>query len=355
MYLFARCASIKLTIFGKRGIIMDAIKKTVFSGVQPTGKITLGNYLGAIRNWGPLQDQYNCLYCVVDMHSITVSQVAAELRKNTMDLVALYIACGVDPTKSGLFIQSHVPQHAELCWVLDTISYIGELNRMTQFKEKSRKHADNINMGLMNYPVLMAADILLYQTDLVPVGKDQIQHLELARNLAERFNNRYSETFVVPEGLVFKQGSSIKSLQDPLSKMSKSDPNENAVISLMDDPDTIARKFKRAVTDSDTVVRFGEDKPAISNLLTIYSLTSGETIEQAEQRFAGQGYGVFKQAVADAVIAVVKPIQDEQRRLIADKAYLESVLKSGAEQAERIAAKTLAKVYRKVGFVPKIR
>ncbi len=334
---------------------MDAIKKTVFSGVQPTGKITLGNYLGAIRNWGPLQEEHNCLYCVVDLHSLTVTQVPADLRKNTMDLVALYIACGVDPAKSSLFIQSHVPQHAELCWILDTISYIGELNRMTQFKEKSRKHVDNINMGLMNYPVLMAADILLYQTDLVPVGKDQVQHLELARNLAERFNNRYSDTFVVPEGLVYKQGGSIKSLQDPLSKMSKSDPNENAIITLTDDPDTIARKLKRAVTDSDTEVRFGEDKPAISNLLTIYSLTSGESIADAEQRFVGQGYGVFKQAVADAVIAVVKPIQDKQRQLLADKAYLESVLKAGAEQAERIAYKTLAKVYRKVGLVPKIR
>ncbi len=329
-------------------------KKTVFSGVQPTGKITLGNYLGAIKNWGPLQEENNCLYCVVDLHSITVSQVPAELRKNTMDLVALYIACGVDPNKSTLFIQSHVPAHAELAWVLDTISYIGELNRMTQFKEKSRAHADNLNMGLMNYPVLMASDILLYQTDLVPVGKDQVQHLELARNLAERFNNRYSPTFVVPEGLVYKSGSSIKSLQDPLAKMSKSDPNENAVIALMDDVDSIRRKLKRAVTDSETSVRYDvENKPAIANLLTIYSLTSGESIADAERRFEGCGYGVFKDAVADAVIAVVEPIQREQKRLIADKTYLEGVLKNGAENAERIARKTLAKVYRKMGFVPK--
>lgn len=334
---------------------MDNIKKTVFSGVQPTGKITLGNYLGAIKNWAPLQDEYNCIYCVVDLHSLTVTQVPAELRKNTMDLVALYIACGIDPTKSSLFIQSHVSAHTELAWILDTVSYVGELNRMTQFKEKSRKHADNINMGLMNYPVLMASDILLYQTDLVPVGKDQVQHLELARNLAERFNSRYSDTFVVPEGLVFKNGSSIKSLQDPSAKMSKSDPNENAIITLMDDEDAIRRKLRRAVTDSDTEVRFGVDKPAISNLLVIYSLTSGESIAQAEQRFAGKGYGVFKDAVADAVIATVKPIQAEQKRLVADKAYLESVLKQGAEQAERIAYKTLAKVYRKVGLVPRIR
>lgn len=339
----------------EQAIVNETRKKTVFSGVQPTGKITLGNYLGAIRNWGPLQDDYNCIYSVVDMHSITVTQVPAELRKNTMDLLALYIACGIDPQKSILFIQSHVHAHAELCWALDTISYIGELNRMTQFKDKSRKHADNINMGLMNYPVLMAADILLYQTDLVPVGKDQTQHLELARNLAERFNSRYSQTFIVPDGLVLKQGGSIKSLQDPTAKMSKSDPNENAVITLLDDADAITRKLKRAVTDSETEVRFAESKPAISNLLTIYSLTSGESIEQAEQRFAGQGYGVFKQAVADAVIATVEPIQKKQKQLLADKAYLESILKDGAEKAERIADKTLSKVYRKLGFVPKIR
>lgn len=334
---------------------MDNVKKTVFSGVQPTGKITLGNYLGAIRNWRPLQDEYNCLYCVVDLHSLTVTQVPAELRKNTMDLVALYIACGIDPKKSSLFIQSHVSAHAELAWILDTVCYVGELNRMTQFKDKSRKHADNINMGLMNYPVLMASDILLYQTDLVPIGKDQTQHLELARDLAIRFNNRYSDTFVVPESLMFKSGSSIKSLQDPTSKMSKSDPNENAVITLFDDKDAIRRKFKRAVTDSDTEVRFGEDKAAISNLLIIYSLTSGESIADAEKRFAGHGYGVFKEAVADAVISVVEPIQQEQKRLAADKAYLESVLKQGAENAERLAYKTLSKVYRKVGLVGRFR
>lgn len=334
---------------------MDNVKKTVFSGVQPTGKITLGNYLGAIRNWSPLQDEYNCLYCVVDLHSLTVTQVPAELRKNTMDLVALYIACGIDPNKSSLFIQSHVHEHAELCWILDTIAYIGELNRMTQFKDKSRKHADNINMGLMNYPVLMASDILLYQAELVPIGKDQTQHLELARDLAQRFNSRYSPTFAVPEALMFKAGSSIKSLQDPSAKMSKSDPNENAVISLLDDKDSIARKFKRAVTDCDTEVRFADDKPAISNLLNIYSLCSGESIESAEKRFAGRGYGDFKLAVADAVISVVEPIQAEQKRLIADKSYLEGVLKQGAEQAERIARKTLDKVYRKVGLVGRFR
>lgn len=330
-------------------------KKRVFSGVQPTGKVTLGNYLGAIRNWGPLQQQYDCLYCVVDLHSLTVTQVPAELRKNTMDLVALYLACGIDPNKSTLFIQSHVSQHAELAWILDTIAYVGELNRMTQFKDKSRKHADNINMGLMNYPVLMASDILLYQADLIPVGKDQVQHVELTRDIAQRFNARYSDTFVVPEALLNKAGSSIKSLQDPLSKMSKSDPNDNALISLTDDADTVRRKLRRAVTDSDTCVRHGEDKPAISNLLNIYCLCSGQSLESAEQQFEGKGYGVFKDAVAESIISVLSPIQAEQKRLLADKAYLDSVLKQGAEQAEHIAYKTLAKVYRKIGLVPRVR
>lgn len=332
-------------------------KQRVFSGVQPTGKVTLGNYMGAIRNWTPLQEQYDCIYCVVDLHSLTVAQVPAELRKNTMELVALYLACGIDPDKSTLFIQSHVPQHAELSWILDTVCYVGELNRMTQFKDKSRKHADNINMGLMNYPVLMASDILLYRTDVVPVGKDQVQHLELARDLAQRFNARYSDTFVVPEALLNKSGSSIKSLQDATAKMSKSDPNDNAIVTLTDDADAVRRKFRRAVTDSDTsanCVRHGQDKPALTNLLNIYSLCSGESVADAEKRFEGKGYGVFKDAVADAVISVLQPIQSEQKRLAADKAYLESVLKRGAEQAERIASKTLAKVYRKVGLIARL-
>ena len=330
-------------------------KKRVFSGVQPTGKITIGNYLGAIRNWTPLQEEYDCLFCVVDLHSLTVTQVPAELRKNTMDLVALYIACGIDPTKSSLFIQSHVHEHAELAWILDTIAYVGELNRMTQFKDKSRKHVDNINMGLMNYPVLMASDILLYQTDIVPVGKDQVQHLELARDLAERFNARYSDTFVVPDKLLSKSGQSIKSLQDPSAKMSKSDTNDNAIISLTDDADTVRRKLRRAVTDSDTCVRHGADKPAITNLLNIYTLCSGQSMEDAEKQFEGKGYGVFKDAVADAVIAVLEPIQAEQKRLLSDKAYLEGVLKEGADKASYLAQKTLSKVYRKVGLISRIR
>lgn len=329
----------------------EQVKKTVFSAVQPTGNITLGNYLGAIHNFAALQQDHNCIYCVADLHSLTVTQVPADLRRHTMELAALYIACGIDPEQSILFVQSHVHQHAELAWILDTVSYIGELNRMTQFKEKSRKHADNINMGLMNYPVLMASDILLYKTDLVPVGKDQVQHLELARNLAERFNSRYSTTFVVPQGFVPKEGKSIRSLQDPSAKMSKSDPNENAYIALTDSPDVIRRKLRRAVTDCDSTVKMSADKPAISNLLTIFCLTSGKTVKQAEQLFEGKGYGEFKDAVADAVIAVVEPIQAEQKRLLADKGYLENVLKFGAQNASHIAARTLDKVYRKVGLV----
>ncbi len=336
----------------------EEVKKRVFSGVQPTGKVTLGNYLGAIRNWTPLQEQYDCLFCVVDLHSLTVTQVPAELRKNTLDLVALYIACGLDPDKSALFIQSHVHEHAELAWILDTIAYVGELNRMTQFKDKSRKHADNINMGLMNYPVLMASDILLYQTEYVPVGKDQVQHVELTRNIAERFNARYSDTFAVPQCLLSKSGNSIKSLLEPTAKMSKSDPNDNAIITLTDSADTVRRKLRRAVTDSDTDVRCvhsSPSKPGVSNLLNIYSLCADVTVEEAEKQFEGKGYGVFKDAVADAVIAVLEPIQAEQKRLLSDKAYLENVLGQGAEKASRIAQKTLAKVYRKVGLIPRVR
>ena len=336
----------------------DETKKRVFSGVQPTGKVTLGNYLGAIRNWTPLQESFDCLFCVVDLHSLTVRQVPAELRKNTLDLTALYIACGIDPSQSILFIQSHVHEHAELAWILDTVAYVGELNRMTQFKDKARRHADNINMGLMNYPVLMASDILLYQAEYIPVGKDQVQHVELARDIAVRFNSRYSDTFVVPQCMLSKTGSSIKSLQEPTAKMSKSDPDDNAVISLTDDPDAVRRKLRRAVTDSDTdahCVRHDAAKPGISNLLNVYSLCSGVSVADAEKQFEGKGYGVFKEAVADAVVSVLQPIQAEQKRLLADKGYLEMVLKEGAERASAIAQRTLSKVYRKVGLVPKIR
>ena len=331
-------------------------KKRVFSGAQPTGKLTIGNYLGAIKNWTTMQDEYECLFCVVDLHSITIAQDPAELRKKTMELLALYLACGIDPEKSIVFLQSHVSAHTELAWVLDTMTYVGELNRMTQYKEKSRKHTDNLNTGLMNYPVLMASDILLYQTDVVPVGKDQKQHLELTRTLAERFNNRYSPTFVVPEAYIAKQGAKIMSLQDPKVKMSKSDENENASIYLSDDEATVLRKCKRAVTDSDTQVRYAPtEKPAISNLLTIYSLCTGKKISECEKEFEGKGYGEFKTKLAESISAILKPIQQKQAELLQNKAYLESVMKQGAEKANYLAQKTLQKVYKKVGFIPKVR
>lgn len=325
-------------------------KKRIFSGIQPSGNITIGNYIGALKNFIGFQDEYECIYCVVDLHAITVAQVPAELRKHTLELLALYIACGLDPEKSVLFLQSHVPAHAELAWALDCYAYVGEISRMTQFKDKSRKHSDNINMGLMNYPVLMAADILLYQTALVPIGVDQKQHLELARNLAIRFNNRYSETFVVPEPFIPKAGAKIMSLADPTSKMSKSDENPNAYVSVTDDADTVMRKFKRAVTDSENEIRFAPEKPGVSNLLTIYSAFAGCSVGDAEKHFAGQGYGELKSQTADTVIQKLLPIQAEQKRILADKAYLDGVLKTGAERAAYLANKTLRKVYKKIGF-----
>lgn len=326
-------------------------KKIVFSGIQPTGVITLGNYLGAVKNWGVLQDEYNCAYSIVDMHAITVRQDPAALRKNTLDAYALILACGIDPEKSIAFIQSHVPQHAELSWILSCYTQFGELSRMTQFKDKSQKHADNINAGLFTYPVLMAADILLYKTDLVPVGADQKQHLELARTIAERFNGVYGDTFTVPDGYIPKQGAKIMSLADPTKKMSKSDENQNACIAILDDEDTIIRKFKRAVTDSDMCVRFADGKDGINNLITIYSLVTGKTVAEVEREFDGRGYGDFKLAVGEAVADHLKPVRDEFTRIRADKAYLESCYKSGAEKAMGIANRTLSKVKHKVGWV----
>ena len=325
-------------------------KKVLFSGIQPTGIITLGNYIGALKNWVALQDEYDCVYCVVDMHAITVRQDPANLRKNTLELLALYLACGIDPEKCLLFVQSHVPAHAELCWVLNCLTSVGELSRMTQFKDKSRKHADNVNMGLMDYPVLMVADILLYQAALVPVGADQKQHLELTRDLAIRFNNRYSPTFTVPEPYIPRQGARIMSLQDPSAKMSKSDPDENGFVAMTDPPEVIARKFKRAVTDSLACVKAGEDRPGVTNLMSIYAAFTGRTFGQIEDEFAGRGYGDFKTAVADAVIAALSPTPAEQKRLLTDKAYLHGILAEGAQKAARLANKTLAKVYKKTGF-----
>ena len=326
-------------------------KKILFSAVQPSGIPTIGNYVGAINNFVKLQNEYNCIYSIADLHCLTVRQNPAELRQATLGLLALYIACGVDPEKCIMFVQSHVHEHAELTWILNTMTYPGELNRMTQFKDKSRSHADNINMGLMDYPVLMASDILLYGTSVVPVGADQKQHIELTRDLAIRFNSRYSDTFVVPEPIFPKYGAKIMSLADPTKKTSKSDENINAFISMYDDTDTIIRKFKRAVTDSDTKVYFDpENKAGISNLLTIYSVFAGVSIEDAVKEFEGKGYGEFKIKVGEAVAEGIKPISQKRVELLNDKAYLNKIMLDGAEKASRIARKTLAKVYRKVGL-----
>ncbi len=330
-------------------------KKILFSAIQPSGILTIGNYLGALRNFRKLQDDYNSVFSIADLHTLTVKQDPAILRKNTYELTALYLACGIKADESILFAQSHVSAHAELMWILNTICYPGELARMTQFKDKSQKHEDNINMGLMDYPVLMAADILLYQTELVPIGADQKQHLELARDLAIRFNNRFGETFKVPDGYIGKTCARVMSLAEPERKMSKSDSNLNAFISMDDDPDTIIRKFKRAVTDSDNKIIYSPEKPGISNLLSIYSAFTNITIEQAESEFEGKGYGEFKLAVGEAVSSVIEPIRQEKNRLLTDKAYLDEVLKNGAERAERLAYRTLGKVYKKVGLVPRKR
>ena len=329
----------------------DNQKKTIFSGVQPSGKLTLGNYLGAIKNFPLLQEEYNCIYCVVDMHAITVRQDPAALRRQTLEVLAQYIACGLDPEKSVLFIQSHVPAHAELGWVLNCYTMFGEASRMTQFKDKSAKHADNVNVGLFDYPVLMAADILLYQTDMVPVGVDQLQHIELARNIAQRFNGVYSDTFVMPEPYIPKTGAKIMSLADPTRKMSKSDENANGFVLLMDKPEDIMRKFKRAVTDSDSRIIVSEDKPGVSNLISIYALATGKTIEQVQEEFEGKGYGDFKPAVGEAVVELLRPIREKTEDLLKNKDYLEQVYREGAQKAGYLARKTLDKVYRKVGFV----
>ncbi len=325
-------------------------KKTVFSGIQPSGNLTIGNYLGALRNFSQFPEDYTCLYCVVDQHAITVRQDPAELRRRTYEVLALYIACGLDPEKNILYVQSHVPAHAQLGWVLDCFTMFGELSRMTQFKDKSAKNADNINAGLFTYPVLMAADILLYQADLVPVGEDQKQHIEITRDIANRFNTVYGPTFTIPEPLIRKTGAKIQSLAEPEKKMSKSDPNENAVVRVLDDKDTMIRKFKRAVTDSGSEVRRADDKPGVSNLMTIYSCITGKSDDEIEAEFAGKGYGDFKVAVGEACAAELAPIQERYKKLLSDKAYLESVMKNNSEKAAYLARKTLSKVYRKVGF-----
>lgn len=327
--------------------------KTVYSALKPTGNLQLGNYIGALRNMIKLQEQYNCIYTIADLHALTVNNVPAELRKKTYDFAALFLAIGLDPEKSTLFIQSHVSAHAELAWVLNCYTQYGEAKRMTQFKDKSAKNPENVNVGLFAYPTLMAADILLYNADLVPIGQDQTQHLELARTIAERFNNRYSPTFTVPEGVLNKSGAKIQNLLDPTSKMGKTDDNTNGVIFLLDDADTIMRKFKRAVTDSGNEICVREDKPGISNLLTIYSVMTNTPIEKATELFQGSSYADFKTQVGEAVVEGLRPIREKYNDLIANKDYLDQVMREGALKASRTANKTLAKVYRKIGLVNK--
>ncbi len=330
-------------------------KKSLFSGMQATGTLHLGNYLGALKNWVELYDEYESFYCVVDLHSITVRQNPAELRKKARDLLTLYIAAGLNPDKNCIYYQSHVSAHAELSWILNCFTYMGELNRMTQFKDKAAKHTDNINAGLYTYPVLMAADILLFQSDVVPVGSDQKQHIEITRDIAERFNSIYGDVFTIPEPYIGEKGARIMSLQEPDKKMSKSDENVNASVFLMDDPDTIIRKFKRAVTDSDTQIRHAEEKPGISNLIDIYGVATGKSVSETEKEFANVGYGEFKLAVGEAVIGMLKPIQDRFAELSKDKAYIDSIIKKNGEKAEYYANKTLRKVQKKIGFPERIR
>lgn len=329
-------------------------KKTIFSGIQPSGNLTLGNYLGAIRNWVSLQNDYHCIYAMMDMHTITVRQTPADLRRRTLELLALYLACGIDPEENIFFIQSHNSAHAELAWVLNCYTYMGELQRMTQFKDKSSRHAENINAGLFTYPVLMAADILLYQADYVPVGKDQMQHIEICRDIAQRFNAIYGDVFKIPEGMLPKVGANIMSLQEPIKKMSKSDPNPKAYISMMDDMNVIAKKIKSAVTDSEGVIEYREADPSkagINNLLSIMSAVTGRNIEDIVKDYQGKGYGDFKSDVAEAVVECIRPIRSEFDRLIADKQYLMDICEKGADSARRISQRTLKKVYKKVGFV----
>jgi len=330
-------------------------KKVLFSGMQATGNLTLGNYLGALKNWVTLCEEYECFYSVVDMHSITIRQDPAILRKRARSLLTIYIAAGIDPEKNCIYYQSHVSGHAELAWILNCFTYMGELNRMTQFKDKAAKHADNINAGLFTYPVLMAADILLYQADVVPVGVDQMQHLELTRDIAQRFNAVYGDVFTIPEAYIGKVGARIMSLQDPSRKMSKSDENPNASIYLMDDADTVMRKCKRAVTDSEAQVLYREEQPGIRNLIDIYSACTGKTPQEVEREFDGKGYSEFKPAVGEAVNSVLKPLQQRCQELSKDKAYIDSIIKNNAEKAQYVSTKTLRKVQRKVGFPDRIR
>ena len=332
---------------------MEDKKKVIFSGIQPSGNLTLGNYLGAIKNWVKLQDEYDCYFCVVDLHAITVMQKPADLRKRTLEILAIYIASGIIPEKNTLFIQSHVPAHSECSWLLTCNGYMGELSRMTQYKEKSKKSGESIGAGLFTYPLLMASDILLYQTDVVPVGADQVQHLELARDLAERFNKTYSPTFTIPEAYLSKTGAKIMDLQNPEKKMSKSEDNPNSYILIMDEPNVIRKKISRAVTDSIGEVKYSDEQPGVKNLMTILSNIKGYTFEEIENKYKGQGYAQFKNDVAEAIVEELTPVQERVKALLENKSELEEIYKKGAEKANYVANKTLRKMQKKIGFIPR--
>ena len=332
---------------------MEENKKVIFSGIQPSGDLTLGNYLGAIKNWVKLQEEYECYFCVVDLHAITVKQEPKDLRKKTLEVLAIYIASGIDPEKNTMFIQSHVPAHSEASWLLTCSTYMGELSRMTQYKEKSKKNGESIGVGLFNYPVLMAADILLYQTDLVPVGKDQLQHLELSRDIGERFNKTYSDTFVIPEPYIAKLGAKIMDLQEPSKKMSKSEENANGTILIMDPPDVIRKKVNRAVTDSLGEVKYNDEQLGVKNLMTILMTITGVSTKEIEEKYEGLGYAQFKKDVAEAIVAELEPIQIKIKEYIGNKAYLEEIYKKGSEKANYVANKTLRKMQKKIGFIPR--
>lgn len=331
----------------------NEVKKVIFSGIQPSGDLTIGNYLGALKNWVKLQNEYDCYFCIVDLHAITVRQKPADLRRRSLELLSIYIAAGISPEKNTLFIQSHVPAHAELSWILTCNTYMGELGRMTQYKDKSQKYGNSIGAGLFNYPSLMAADILLYNTDLVPVGKDQTQHLELTRDLANRFNSAYSDTFKIPEGYIPKEGAKIMDLQEPTKKMSKSSDNPNSFILILDPPEVIRKKISRAVTDSLGVINYSDDQPGVKNLLNIISAIKGISPEELVENYKGKGYADLKKDAADAIVAELAPIQEKVKELLKDKKYLESIYKEGAQKASYAAAKTLRKVQKKVGMIPR--
>ncbi|MCR1934315.1 tryptophan--tRNA ligase [Clostridium tepidum] len=332
---------------------MEDNKKVIFSGIQPSGNLTLGNYLGALKNWVKLQDEYDCYYCVVDLHAITVKQEPKDLRRRTLEVLAIYIASGIDPDKNTIFIQSHIPTHSEAAWLLNCNTYVGELFRMTQYKDKSQRYGESVSAGLLTYPVLMAADILLYNTDLVPVGKDQKQHLEITRDLAQRFNNLYSPTFKMPEPYIPETGAKIMDLQDPTKKMSKSSDNPNSYILIMDSPEVIRKKINRSVTDSLGIIKYTDDQPGIKNLITILNTITGMTIEEIENKYKGQGYSQFKKDVAEAIISELEPIQNKVNELLNDKEYLESIYKKGAEKAYKTSYKMLRKMQKKIGFIPR--